>query len=167
MTYFGPGVAPVLHRLAAVRLSIRELEIIDACADGLSYAEVGELLDITDLGVKSSLARIGAKLGVGTRSGIVGRAYELRLLVPVPQPRVPLTPGQKRMLPHVAAGLENAAIARRLHISVATVKTHMHDAAGLLHARTRAHIVRRAVDCGALSLVPSGARSAAGKGEAS
>ena len=154
MTALGPAVPPVLHRLAAARVSLRELEVIDASAEGLSYFEVGDLLGLSEATVKAHLTRLGHKARVGTRAGIVGWAYRNGLLVRVPLPVVPLTPSQRAVVPLVARGLEDGEIGRELDIAMNTAKHHVHCAARLLNARTRAHMVRRGIDCGVLPLVP-------------
>lgn len=152
MTAFTAAVPVVLYLLAESGLTLRELEVIDATADGLSIAEVGVLLGLSELTVKNHLSRSGLKAGVGTRSGIVGYAYWKGLLVRVPAPVVPMTGRQKELLPQVARGLENRAIGVRLGITEDTVKAHLYACARLLGSRTRAHMVRRAVDTGLLPL---------------
>ena len=66
------GAAP--GRNVATRtegLSQREIEVLRLVADGRSNAEVGEVLGLSGLTVKSHLARIARKLGTGDRAEMV------------------------------------------------------------------------------------------------
>ncbi|MEU9110001.1 response regulator transcription factor [Streptomyces xanthophaeus] len=64
-----------------------------------------------------------------------------------PAPRVPhpglgaLTPREREVLGLVGAGLSNADIARRLFLSAATVKTHVHRCMSKLEVSSRAQAV--------------------------
>lgn len=160
MITFTTSVAPAIRALADSRLSLRELEVIDAAADGLSYIDTGGLLGLSELTVKTHLKRAADKTGLGARSGLVGYAYRKGLFVRVPTPGPPLSPAQRAVLPYVARGLENHEIGRQMGIAVDgvgitanTVKTHLRTSSKLLGAVTRAHLVRRAIDTGALPLV--------------
>ncbi len=62
----------------------------------------------------------------------------------------PLSPRELEVLDLVCAGLSNREISHRLHISVGTVKTHVHHIYGKLAVRNRTEAVARA---GELSLV--------------
>ena len=76
----GPRTAPSATDAAAWDLSDRELCVLRAVADGKSNAEVGELLGISALTVKSHLARIGAKLDTGDRAAMVARVLRAGLI---------------------------------------------------------------------------------------
>jgi DNA-binding NarL/FixJ family response regulator len=81
--YADPSVAPLLatglrgtgsaEGLAA-ELSGREIEVLRLVADGQSNKEIGELLGLSALTVKSHLARIARKLGTGDRAEMVALA---------------------------------------------------------------------------------------------
>ncbi|MCA1823815.1 MAG: response regulator [Mycobacteriales bacterium] len=55
-------------------LSAREIEVLRLVADGKSNREIGELLGLSALTVKSHLARIARKLGTGDRAEMVALA---------------------------------------------------------------------------------------------
>ena len=55
-------------------LSGREVEVLQLVADGQSNKQVGELLGLSALTVKSHLARIARKLGTGDRAEMVALA---------------------------------------------------------------------------------------------
>ncbi|HVE64036.1 MAG TPA: response regulator transcription factor [Mycobacteriales bacterium] len=55
-------------------LSGREIEVLQLVADGRSNKQVGELLGLSALTVKSHLARIARKLGTGDRAEMVALA---------------------------------------------------------------------------------------------
>lgn len=52
-------------------LSRREVEVIRHVADGRSNRDIGTAMGLSELTVKSHLARIGRKLGTGDRAGMV------------------------------------------------------------------------------------------------
>lgn len=55
-------------------LSGREIEVLQLVADGQSNKQIGELLGLSALTVKSHLARIARKLGTGDRAEMVALA---------------------------------------------------------------------------------------------
>ena len=70
--------APVTHRArgaarlaGAEGLSAREVEVLQLVSDGRSNKEIGEVLGLSALTVKSHLARIARKLGTGDRAEMV------------------------------------------------------------------------------------------------
>ncbi|MBU6213779.1 MAG: hypothetical protein KGP01_04980 [Actinomycetales bacterium] len=71
------GLSPTASTLD---LSERELAVLAAVADGASNTDVGELLGISALTVKSHLARIGHKLGTGDRAAMVARVLRAGLI---------------------------------------------------------------------------------------
>ena len=85
-TVLAPPVARALVsrvRLPAVESPTRrELEVLAEVARGLSNAEVGRALHISEATVKTHLVRLFEKLGVGDRTAAVTRAYAQGLLPP-------------------------------------------------------------------------------------
>ena len=83
-TVLAPPVARVLVsrvRLpAAEALTRRELEVLAQVARGLSNAEVGRALHISEATVKTHLVRVFEKLGVSGRTAAVTRAISQGLL---------------------------------------------------------------------------------------
>jgi DNA-binding NarL/FixJ family response regulator len=72
-----PGVLPVQRPRTSTRatgaegLSGREVEVLQLVGDGRSNKEIGEVLGLSALTVKSHLARIARKLGTGDRAEMV------------------------------------------------------------------------------------------------
>jgi DNA-binding NarL/FixJ family response regulator len=78
-----------------------------------------------------------------------------------PRPAEPLARGldgvtarEREVLALVAAGLFNAEIARHLHLSLPTVKTHVGHLLGKLGARDRAQLVVVAYESGLVTARP-------------
>lgn len=61
-------------------------------------------------------------------------------------PTITLTPREKQVAILLAYGYTNAQIAQRLSISIRTAEMHRAGAMRKLHAPSRAHIVRWALD---------------------
>lgn len=61
-------------------LSPREVEVLQHVAEGRSNREIGDLLGLSALTVKSHLARIGRKLGTGDRAEMVAIGFRDRVL---------------------------------------------------------------------------------------
>jgi DNA-binding NarL/FixJ family response regulator len=85
-TVLGPGVAgrlvSRLRQPAAEPLSAREGEVLARVARGLTNAEIGRALHISEATVKTHLMRAFGKLGVSDRTAAVTRAIELGMLPP-------------------------------------------------------------------------------------
>lgn len=82
-TVLGTEVAAVLVRRVSSpepALTEREVQLLGLLADGLSNKEMARQLLVSEATVKSHLAHIYAKLGVGTRAGAVGKAIERRII---------------------------------------------------------------------------------------
>lgn len=61
-------------------LSRREIEVLQRVSQGQSNKEIGAALLLSPLTIKSHLARIAKKLGVGSRAGLVAAATRAGLL---------------------------------------------------------------------------------------
>lgn len=59
---------------ALQNLSPREIQVLQAVADGHTNNQIGDLLGLSGLTVKSHLARIGRKTGTGDRAQMVAQA---------------------------------------------------------------------------------------------
>src|SRR3712207_5360509 len=64
---------------------------------------------------------------------------------------LPLTPREVEVLSHVAVGKSNREIARELHLSLSTVKTHLEHIFSKLEVNDRAQAAFRAAE---LNLLP-------------
>ncbi|MFF7248716.1 response regulator [Embleya sp. NPDC008237] len=83
-TVLAPRVAERLvarmRRPTPVVLTTREVQVLDAVADGLSNADIGKRLVIAEATVKTHLLRVFAKLDVSDRTHAVVTAIESGLL---------------------------------------------------------------------------------------
>jgi DNA-binding NarL/FixJ family response regulator len=75
-----------MRRPVQVALTPREIDVLNAVADGLSNAEIGRRLVIAEATVKTHLLRIFAKLDVGDRTHAVVVAMERGVLATRPRP---------------------------------------------------------------------------------
>jgi DNA-binding NarL/FixJ family response regulator len=85
-----------------------------------------------------------------------------RSLPPAEGMAAELTEREREVLEQVAAGLSNAEIAANLHLSVATVKTHVSSLLSKLNGRDRAQLVVIAYETGVT--VPGARRARPGSG---
>lgn len=83
-------------------LSERHVEVLELIAEGLSNAQIGKKLGLASSTVKSHVATMAQKTGIGDRAGLVSWGYRVGLL------KVPAV----RVLPPEA--LELMALARRV-----------------------------------------------------
>ena len=65
---------------AAVRLSVREAEVLGLIAEGLSAPEIGKQLNVSTTTVKSHLSSLYEKLGVSDRAAAVAEGMRRGLL---------------------------------------------------------------------------------------
>ncbi len=83
-TVLAPSVAGRLwqhtHRPATTALSPREIEVLRLVAQGLSNADIGQRLHISEATVKTHLLRTFAKLNVSDRTAAVTTAMTIGLL---------------------------------------------------------------------------------------
>lgn len=82
-TALGTEVAAILVRRVSSpepALTEREVQLLGLLADGLSNKEMARRLLVSEATVKSHLAHVYAKLGVGTRAGAVATAIERRII---------------------------------------------------------------------------------------
>jgi DNA-binding NarL/FixJ family response regulator len=85
-TVLGPSVAgrlvSHLRRPATEQLSSRETEVLARVARGLTNADIGRALHISEATVKTHLMRAFGKLGVSDRTAAVTKAIQLGMLPP-------------------------------------------------------------------------------------
>lgn len=74
---------------AAAQVTRRERELLDWLAQGLTNQQISAQMFLSAGSVKQYLSRIGDKLGVKSRTGILIRAIQLGLVAPhrLPPPR--------------------------------------------------------------------------------
>jgi len=77
-----PHVAQPAHRTVLQQLTEREKEVLGLVGQGLSNAEIAELLVLSHATVKTHVARIFAKLHARDRAQLVVVAYETGLVQP-------------------------------------------------------------------------------------
>jgi ATP/maltotriose-dependent transcriptional regulator MalT len=63
-----------------VSLSARELEVVEAVADGLSNAQIAARLFVSESTVKTHLVHVFEKLGARSRTDAVAKAREAGLI---------------------------------------------------------------------------------------
>ncbi|HET9314891.1 MAG TPA: response regulator transcription factor, partial [Vicinamibacteria bacterium] len=69
-------------------------------------------------------------------------------LVPAPPEAPPLTPREREVLRHIAAGLQNKEVAARLRLSTATVRNHVHHILDKLQVHSKLEAVSLAFQRG-------------------
>ncbi len=131
----------------AIPLTMRERETMDLIADGLSNKEIAQRLHISVHTTKSHVHNLMGKLGSRSRLQIAARARSPRepLLSPASMPQTisGVTRREREISALIAEGLANRDIARRLHIAIHTVKSHVHSILKKLAVHTRVQIAIR------------------------
>ena len=145
----GDGV-DATRRLAGTTVVV--LTTYDSDADILRAVEAGAagyLLKDTPRAVLADSVRAAARGETVLAPTVAGRLLG-RMRADRAEPGERLTARETEVLALVARGLTNAAIARRLILSEATVKTHLLRACGKLGVSGRTAAVTRAIETGAL-----------------
>jgi two-component system, NarL family, nitrate/nitrite response regulator NarL len=134
-----PKFVCVLPQIKVVALAIAETEEsvlgwVDAGVAGYvpNTATIDELLSLLvqiSRGEQTCAARITGCLMRRAAAGERGRKTEA--------PSAPLTHRESQILQLVGKGLSNKAIARSLHISLGTTKSHVHNMLGKLNLQRR------------------------------
>jgi DNA-binding CsgD family transcriptional regulator len=140
-------IAPAASRSL---LTATQLRVLDHLADGYTRAQTAARMYISPNTVMAHLSRASRKIGYSTQAGMVGYAYRTGLLRRAAGPVVKLTARRTQVVWLVANGASNQAIADELSVDIETVKTLVRFAMRDLGARSRPHLVRCAVDAGAL-----------------
>lgn len=134
----------------------REIQVVRLVARGMTNPEIGAELGLSPVTVKQHLARVGTKLGVGDRAGIVGAAIRGGYLqVPVTR-QVPdgFDESLFDVLVRVARGRSNQEIADELGLSFEAVRSRVRRLLAVLGVCSREEAVAAGIACGALRLVP-------------
>ena len=145
----GDGV-DATRRLAGTTVVV--LTTYDSDADILRAVEAGAagyLLKDTPRAALADSVRAAARGETVLTPAVAGRLLG-RMRADRAEPADRLTARETEVLALVARGLTNAAIARRLSLSEATVKTHLLRACGKLGVSGRTAAVTRAIETGAL-----------------
>jgi DNA-binding NarL/FixJ family response regulator len=125
--------------LIAVYTADSDQSIVGVVFEAGAHALILKDAPLTDLGVALDTIRAG-------RRYVDPALARVALGAPNGKPR--LTPREAEVLSHVADGLSQEEIGRRLSISPETVRTHVRKACDRLNARTRTHAVATALRLG-------------------
>lgn len=125
--------------------SARELQVLSEVARGKSNQEIGKILGLSPLTIKSHVRRIFKKTGTSDRQNLVSwgyrQGYLQRLRKEEREITEPLTDRERECVVLVIFGLSNKQIAKRIFLSEDTVKTHLRKAFKKTGAMSRAHII--------------------------
>lgn len=152
-------------RLKLLPLGLRQedvLEFVEAGASGyvLKDASFDELLSTVEE-VHQGRTPCSPQIAASIFSRVVELSRQCRERKPPPE--VMLTPRETEVLEVLAQGLSNKEIAKRLHITLSTVKNHVHSILDKLGVRRRREAIRRAYEYGILD-GPMPFRVRAGRG---
>lgn len=142
-------------------LADHEIEMLGLVAKGMSNGDVGAALGIPDKTVRSRMARIGSKLGAGSRAAMVAIAIRSGVL-PVTDPALAdfhgeLSAREIEILDLVAEGKTTSDIAEALAIKPRAVETHLVRIGDELGVGDRAGMVAVALRTGILPIDPAAA----------
>lgn len=140
---------------ASPQLTDRELAALDLAADGLTIEQIAARLDISTTAAGARLDRAGRHLGTPRdRTLAIAAAYRCGIFTPCPERAIPqpaLSGTLWAALPVLAAHASEKAMAAHLRISVGAARGRVIELRRAFGARNRVHLVRLAVDCGALT----------------
>lgn len=142
-------------------LTPRETEALDAAADGLTNAGIAKRLGVSPNTAKTLLATAAEKLGTGDRAVMVARCYLTGIFTAPAGVRAAsgvLSRELFEVLLLIARGATDERIALTLGLTPDVAKSRVISLRGVLGAANRVHAVRRAIELGALTLVPKGGR---------
>lgn len=119
-------------------ITFAQRDVLELCAGHFSQQQIADELGITVQGVKTRLKDAATRLGVkGGWRAVYARAVSLGEILPpggakphddAPSPQLTLTNAQKKVLLLSRQHLSRPEIARKLGVSVGTVKTHIYNA---------------------------------------
>lgn len=145
-----------MDSLRGRRLTAREMQVVVLVARGWTNPRIAVELSLSPVTVKQHMARIGGKLGVGDRAGIVGAAIRGgQLQVPVAgRPPAGFDEASFDVLVRIARGRTNSEIASELYLGYDTVKSRVRRLFAVLGVSSREEAIVAGIACGALPLVP-------------
>jgi DNA-binding CsgD family transcriptional regulator len=125
-----PGAQPDKDVLSV--LTPREAEVLKRITAGQSTRKMASEMNVTTETLRTYVKNVFGKLGAHTRLEAAALAYKLA----PPGPDEPagagrllatLTPREREILAHLTEGSGQGEVARRLHMSLKTVNTHLHN----------------------------------------
>lgn len=137
-------------------LSAAELRVVILVGQGLTNQEAGKRLGLSPSTIKSHLERIGDRLGIGERAGIVAyaiRSGQWRVEQDRPAPSR-FSVAHAQVLELLVLGVPNAGIGERLELPYETVRSRVERMQVLFGVRTRAAVPVGAARCGLLRSFP-------------
>ena len=138
-------LAAARYQHGELRRGLDQLGLVLARAEPLGYRQM--FLE-APAAITPLLVRFCADDGVGpARAALAAELLAARGGTPTPagaEPPEPLSPGERRVLQLVVAGLSNRELGERLFISENTVKTHLRHIYAKTGARNRAEAIRYA-----------------------
>jgi DNA-binding NarL/FixJ family response regulator len=126
------------------------LAVADTAENIISWARAGvtgfvpsstALADLAD--VLISISRGSQVCSARTASGLLRHLAHADRPPDTAPAQANLTPREIEICQLIGAGMSNKEIARRLHVGLATIKTHVHNLLGKLNVHSRAQVVAR------------------------